>query len=182
MAQHHLKFPGSIAIRPSTMICLLLDVINSLAGHGFNKIYFLNGHGGNIASIKAAFSEFYAQSSFFDESADFEMAHTCLTNWYQGKRVTDYSRLHFPYTEGSHATVSEVSLSYFAHPDQIKNVEMSPKVAPRGGFYDASDFKKRFPDGRIGSDPSQATVAHGEKLFHAAVKDILEDIQRFLKK
>lgn len=66
--------------------------------------------------------------------------------------------------------------------DQVKNVEMSPKIAPGGGFYDANYFKKNFPDGRIGSDPSLANIAHGEKIFHAAVKYILEDIQGFVGK
>ncbi len=182
MAQHHLRFPGTLSLRPSTLVSLLVDVMNSLAVHGFKKVYFLNGHGGNIASIQAAFSEFYAQSSYFDGSTDSNKPQTCLANWYHGKRVKEYSQQHFAETEGSHATVSEVSLSYFARPDQVKSVEMSPKIAPTGSFYDANDFKKNFPDGRIGSDPSQATVAHGEKIFEAAVKDILEDIEGFIGK
>ena len=34
------------------------------AHHGFTRIFFLNGHGGNVASIEAAFSELYAQDSY----------------------------------------------------------------------------------------------------------------------
>ena len=181
MAHHHLGFPGSIAIRPSTLISLLIDILNSLRVHGFDKIYFLNGHGGNIASVQAAFSEFYGQSSFSTEPTDSAVPHTRLTNWYQGRRVKEYSRRHYPEAEGRHATVSEVSLSYFAHPDQVKSVEMSPKYAPIASYRDAGDFRNHFPDGRIGSDPSQATIAHGEKIFAAAVKDILDDIQEFME-
>jgi creatinine amidohydrolase len=182
MAQHHLGFPGTIALRPSTLISLLVDVLNSLSVHGFEKIYFLNGHGGNIASIQSAFSEFYGQSSFSNEPTDSVVPHTRLVNWYQGQRVKEYSRRNYPEAEGRHATVSEVSLTYFAHPDQVKNVEMSPKNAPVDSYRDARDFRNKFPDGRIGSDPSRATIAHGEQIFAAAVKDVLKDIQEFMGK
>ncbi len=40
---------------------------------------------------------------------------------------------------------------------------MSPRIAPTGPILDADDYRRRFPDGRIGSDPSQASVAAGRK-------------------
>src|SRR5580700_12335443 len=60
MAQHHLDFPGTIALRPSTFMAAIGDWIASLHHHGFQKLLFLNGHGGNVASIEAAFSEAWA--------------------------------------------------------------------------------------------------------------------------
>src|SRR6476646_9751833 len=63
-AQHHMAFPGTITLRPSTMIAAMLDWADSLRRHGFERLYWLNGHGGNIATINAAFSEMYHAVSF----------------------------------------------------------------------------------------------------------------------
>ncbi len=42
MAQHHLAFAGTISLRPSTFIAAIGDWVRSLAGHGFEKLLFLN--------------------------------------------------------------------------------------------------------------------------------------------
>ena len=53
-------------------------------------------------------------------------------------------------------------------------------MAPGGGFYDAQDFRRRFPDGRIGSDPSLARPEHGERLVAAAAGAIAEIYRAFI--
>lgn len=93
MAQHHLGFPGTISLRPSTFIAAIGDWIRSLAAHGFEKILFLNGHGGNIASIEAAFSEVYVEASFAKRHAGFAMK---LANWWDLEGVGELAREQFP--------------------------------------------------------------------------------------
>jgi creatinine amidohydrolase len=180
MAQHHMAFTGTITLRPSTLIAYLNDVVNSLARHGFDKFYFLNGHGGNIATVTAAFSELYAESSLGTQSSNRPAIRCRLANWFEGPTVKAISKELYGDSEGSHATPSEVSLSFYARPGAVKTATMSPKVAPRGSFTDANDYRRRFPDGRIGSDPSLASVAHGERLYKAGVEDVIKDYQSFL--
>jgi creatinine amidohydrolase len=40
-------FPGSISLRLDTYQRIVADILNSLAGSGFTRILFVNGHGGN---------------------------------------------------------------------------------------------------------------------------------------
>lgn len=171
MAQHHLGFPGSMSLRPSTLLAVVRDVVASLARHGFRKIVFVNGHGGNIATVTAAFSEYYAESSF--AGAGNETPVECrLRNWWEAPSVAPISRELYGDAEGMHATASEVSVTQFAFPDAIKRAEMHPEVAPTGGFTDAADFRRAFPDGRIGSNPALASPEAGERLVEAASSDL----------
>ncbi len=61
VSEHHMAFPGSMTIRPSTYIALMRDLILSLVDHGFERFLVINGHGGNTASLNAAFSEVYGE-------------------------------------------------------------------------------------------------------------------------
>ncbi len=177
MAQHHLAFPGSITLRPTTLIALVRDVVSSLASQGFTHFYFLNGHGGNIATVQAAFAEIWAEHSLAGRASGLKLR---LANWFMGKRVLALGSELFGDAEGAHATPSEISLTWHAYPEAERQAAMSPKRAPSGPIRDASDYRQHFPDGRIGSDPSLASRAHGQRLYEAGLADALADYQAFL--
>lgn len=177
MSQHHLSFPGSIALRPTTIIALVKDLVSSLTGHGFTHLFFLNGHGGNVHPLETAFSEIYAEHSFSPAPSHL---HLKLFNWYKGKRATQLSDTHFKDSEGRHATPSEISLSFFAYPEEVRHAELVPKIAPDHSFTDRFDYADNFPDGRIGSDSSLATVEIGKQIYDGAVKDAIEAYRSFI--
>lgn len=178
MSQHHLAFTGSATLRPSTLMLVVQDVVQSLALHGFRRFFFINGHGGNIATVTAAFDELYARRSL----GETEPALRCRMVFWSGKRTRALTNELYGDAEGGHATCSEVSLAQYYQPQAIKHAQMSPHVAPRSnGFFDAADYRERFPDGRIGSAPSLSSPEHGERLFQAAVEDMVEAYSEFLK-
>src|SRR6202167_639593 len=82
-AQHHMGFAGTITLRPSTMIAAMNDWGQSLARHGFERIYWLNGHGGNIATITAAFSEMYHGVTFAGSGGNKPALRCHLRNWWE---------------------------------------------------------------------------------------------------
>src|SRR3546814_2171871 len=129
MAKQHMAFAGTITFRPSTFMAVLKDVVASLERHGFERVYFLNGHGGNIATITAAFSEIHAQRSLAGSGG----ALRCrLSHWLGGPRVKQLSRDLYGSSEGRHATPSEVSLSSSAHLGSETTAQMEPQVASAG--------------------------------------------------
>ena len=179
MAQHHLAFPGSITLNPSTLILVIRDMVNSLIQHGFQRFYFLNGHGGNVATVNAAFSEIYAQASMGVQPEKYENVRCKLKNWWEANGVMALSKDLFGDADGSHATCGEVSLTQYAYPESIKSAEMDPPIAPTGPIYDAADYRRRFPDGRIGSNPSLANPDAGKALFETALRGIVADYVKF---
>lgn len=176
MAQHHLGFPGTISLRPSTFMAAIGDWVRSLAGHGFEKIFFLNGHGGNIASIEAAFSEIYAEASFAKRRLGFALK---LCSWWDLEGVGELAREQFPEGHGSHATPSEIAITQWALPESIKTASYTPRIAPSGPIREALDFRARFHDGRMGSDPAQASREKGGALVALAAQGLVREVDAF---
>ena len=175
MSLHHMAFTGTITLKPATLMRVVYDVVDSLYHHGFTHFYFLNGHGGNIAPVTSAFSDIYAGLS------GAAVPPRCrLANWWRDDSIAALAEELYHGAEGHHATVSEVALSYYAYPDAVKQVAMTPDIAPSGDIYDAASFRRSFPDGRIGSNPSLARVEDGERFFHLAVDSLLKDYRKFI--
>ena len=52
--EHHLDFPGTIAVEGQTIVNYVTDIGKSLAHHGFRKILLVNGHGSNVPFLDVA--------------------------------------------------------------------------------------------------------------------------------
>ena len=76
-----------------------------------------------------------------------------------------------------------MALTYHGYPEDAERVRkqtLEPKLAPVGPIFDAEDYRRRFPDGRIGSDPTLATPDIGERLLKAAVAELTGVYETFL--
>ena len=143
MALHHMAFPGSISLRPSTLILVIRDYLTSLSKAGFTKFFFINGHGGNMATLKAAFSETYAVLGDLNlPNADRVQCH--LANWFMCGSVYKLAKELYGDQEGSHATPSEVALTQYVYPKAIKHAELSPEVASGQPIYRANAYKSTY--------------------------------------
>ncbi len=179
MALHHMDFPGSMSLRPSTLILVIRDYLVGLVRAGFTKFFFINGHGGNMATLKAAFAETYVTVADLNlPNAAQVQCH--LANWFMVGSVMRLARELYGDQEGSHATPSEVAVTQFAYPAAIKQAPLTTPVSSDHHIYGAADFRRRYPDGRMGSNPGLANPEHGQRFYEIAVRELSQSYQKFL--
>lgn len=181
MAQHHLAFAGTISLRTETFISVLVDIIGSLSKHGFRRIVFINGHGGNIAPTLSAMNQFYGELSFGERTAEADVLCK-LVNWWMPTRTNALIEDIFGEEEGAHATASEISVTHFLFPESIKDMPQGLEKAQPGlptDIHNAHDYRARFSDGRIGSDVRNCSRQKGEQVFNLAAEEIGELCKTF---
>ena len=175
MSQHHMAFPGTITLSPETFISFIKDIVNSLLSHGFKKIVFINGHGGNINPVNTAFE----QLKYEGKPGIFR-----IISWFLLPEVQEVEKTLFGEENGFHATPSEVSITKYFRPEAFKTKPSNKKENEKINTYwplNKEEFKKAYPDGRMSSSPWLATQKYGKLIFEEAVKVIEEEIRKIMK-
>jgi len=170
MALHHMAFPGSAALKPSTYLLLIKEVVESFAKTGFERFFLINGHGGNIPTLQASFSEILH---------DYPRLKFHLINWWHLPEVTAYENEVFKDMNGFHATCGEISVTMHCHPEAYKTphpFNYFPTVKKSDWPLSPERFRETFPDGRMESDPRMSSAEHGRRLFTYAVDAIADKI------
>ena len=178
MSEHHMHFPGSITLRPTTLIAVVRDVILAVARHGFRRVFFVNGHGGNTSSIDAAFFEAYTEAPRL--LADGDDLRCLNSEWWAMPSAERLSAELFGDRDGDHATASEVSVAAAAYPEVVKSAELADEPPPTTHIFGPADFRRRYPEGRLASHPELASVEAGERIIEAVAEDLAEEYVRFL--
>lgn len=168
MSLHHMNFPGTISLKPGTLAAVLVDVITSVYHHGFQRIFIVNGHGGNKGAIDAALAE---------TTNSLAGLRVKVGHWWQEPSVDAYLRQTFGGTE-YHASVAETSVMLAVRPGAV---HMDRAVAARvygGLLYSSADlFRQHYPDGAAGLDPKAASAAAGEHLISLVVEAYKHELE-----
>jgi len=99
---NHLKIPGGVAlsVTPTTLLKLLVDLVESLERQGIRKLVLLNGHGGN--ELKPLVRELYHKTSVF----------IVVIDWY--KICADqYPQIFVKASEHADEVEASIGLAYF---------------------------------------------------------------------
>ena len=162
MSEHHMHFPGSITLRPTTLAAVVRDVVLSLARHGFRRVLFVNGHGGNTVPAKAAASDLLARR---------EDVEWIWRSWWEHPAVKALEDTFFGDRNGDHATAAEISMTMHLFPGAVAPIDRLTVEHPDHEWpLGPRRFRETFPDGRIGSDPSLADADKGKRLFELCVE------------
>lgn len=175
VSPHHLDFKGTATLSPTTFIHLIVDISRSFVHHGFTRIFFINGHGGNAAPLNTAFQELKMKGI---------KGHFAMFPWYEGLKNMDILEEMFQGKDGQHATPSEISLTMALRPWAFSENVAAKSTDEVADYYwplTAAEMRKVFPDGRMGAASWLASEEKGKLIKRFAVDALVEKITAMQK-
>ncbi len=173
-SDHHLDFAGTMSAPPRVYLDLLNGMAENFLQHGFKRIVFLNGHGGNDVPGRQAVFELRQRHR---ERAD--LLFLFATYWSLG----DAPPSGFAQTEMGHACEWETSMILRLAPQLVGPHADLPTVDPGRPFTPAARgwiTKDRTVPGHIGT-PGAATSDKGEVLFQRFSSDVEAFLRRVIE-
>jgi creatinine amidohydrolase len=175
-SDHHMDFPGTLSAAPR----LYLDLLNNLAGnfltHGFRRILFLNGHGGNIIPGKQAAFELRQRHR---DRADLLLL---FASYWDFGAPLDGTDLEFIQKRVGHACEWETSMVLRIAPHLVGPLDSLGTIDAVEGFQPAHRAwitKDRSRTGHIGA-PQFASADKGEHLFAAFAAGVSQFLERMI--
>lgn len=176
-SHHHLDFPGTLSAAPRTYLDVLQGLLENFIQHGFRRLVFINGHGGNDVPGKQAIFEVRQR---LRERADLLLL--LATYWLLGGRPWErHPSLH--QRQMGHACEWETSMILRIAPhlvgslDNLKAVEFGNPFEPAARAWITKD---RTAPGHIGS-PQLATAEKGEVLLQTFADDVVRLLERVIR-
>ncbi len=166
MALHHLAFPGSLALKPSTLTQVFTDMVESLYHHGFRRILVLNGHGGNIAALESALPPLMQKPAL----------QIKLGHWWREPVVTEIARVAFG--SSGHAGPDEASAVLALRPELVR-LERALGASPGPFSLNAQRLRELHPAVNTGPDPALANAEAGRKMLAAAVEWYVRQVEEW---
>jgi creatinine amidohydrolase len=179
-APHHMAFPGTVTLRPETLMNVVKDVCQSLIYHGFEKIIVLNGHReANLPPLKMALTKLRNETGAFLALAD---------PFYIADQIGREIRESEPGGVG-HAAEMETSHMMFLHPELCEMDKAVKNISEKHRFLNHDPFVKgdkvfvpsdignyRKSSGNIGviGDPTASKAENGQVYHEALVRNLVE--------
>jgi creatinine amidohydrolase len=175
-SDHHLDYPGTVSVPYRLYIDLIKAMLRCFLQAGFQKILFLNGHGGNVAPGETAIYELAT------EREDCDGAYVVLGSYWTIAAEAMAAERHGMGTPNlTHACEYETSMmlaiderlvTLGAAKGHATNLLGLPK-----GVASAGRFRRMTATGAMGQ-PELATAAKGESLLAAIEGEVVSLIRR----
>ena len=171
---HHMDFPGTITLSPQTLEQTAYEIGLSLTEHGFKRILFENGHGGNTPSLEAA-----AQRLKIETDA-FVVVDTVSL-------IPDFIEQNIETPFDAHAGEFETSTTLANRENTVVKERITkPKLSLPKSKYMKIGLKEAGPkvswafrtkeisDTGVIGDPTKASKEKGEKAWQLAIERLAE--------
>ena len=177
---HVMDFPGSVTVHHETFIRYVVDVLKSVAYHGFKKIIVINGHGSNMSPLDLAIRRVNMETS----------SEVSLAAWWSLTSVNpDFmSKWRESKYPGGCAHAGEAETSLALHLDE-NIVNMENAKSEKGlnkynssyqwvdlwaaGPVNTTSWTSTFTDSGICGEADKATKEKGKMIFEEAVRNLI---------
>jgi creatinine amidohydrolase len=173
-SDHHLDFPGTVSAAPRAYLDILNGLAENFVRHGFRRLVFLNGHGGNDVPGRQAVFELRQRYRERDD-----LLFLFATYWSLGAGPRD-SKL--AQREMGHACEWETSMMLRIAPEFVGDYQNAPDVEFGTPFLPAARgwiTRERSLIGHIGQ-PRLASAEKGENLFQRFGNDVAALLRRVI--
>lgn len=174
-SDHHLDFPGTVSAPPRVYLDLLAALAENFLTHGFKRIVFLNGHGGNDVPGKQALFEVRQRHR---HRSDLLLLFATYWTLAAPQNVT----ARFVQAQMGHACEWETSMILRLAPHLVSDLSRIAPVEFGNAFEPATRAwitGDRTTLGHIG-DPAAATPEKGEVLFQTFAAGAVALLERVL--
>ena len=182
--EHHMDFPGTIAIDGHHFVDYVADVGKSLAHHGFRKIILVNGHGSNVPFLDAA-----ARAVTNSTPAVCAMVPWWTLAASAAREIRESER------PGGicHGGEAETSAMLYLRGEMVRFEKAKKEIGFQKSRYIHWDLLdkppvtfmewwSRFSKSGVVGDPTLATREKGEKLVETAANELAEFIKEFRRR
>lgn len=176
-SDHHLDFAGTLSAPPRTYLDLLNGLADNFVQHGFRRLVFINGHGGNDVPGRQAVFELRQRYRGRDD-----LLFLLATYWSLGAKPSE-SNPSLQQTSMGHACEWETSMILRLNPQLAGDYRNAAPVDPGSPFTPATRgwiTRERSVPGHIGS-PHLATPEKGEHLFSVFAADVVALLERVIR-
>ncbi|MFN0195456.1 MAG: creatininase family protein [Planctomycetaceae bacterium] len=174
-SHHHMEFPGTLSAEPRLYLDLLNNLAENLLQHGFRRLVFINGHGGNDNPGKQAIFELRQRHRL---RSDLLLLFT--TYWDHSKPNAGRSDLVQDWM--GHACEWETSMILRLAPQLVGELSQLEDIPSEYGFgkaYRGWIMRERTTPGHIGM-PRHATAEKGEYLFSSFATGVRQFLQKVI--
>lgn len=185
-SDHHRKFPGTVSISNEVYVRVLVDMLESLIGAGFRRIFLLNAHGGNITPGRMAIYDVQLRNR---DKPDLWLA---FSSWWTiaARQIAAIPTLEQKIV--THACELESSMILRLRPELVRLEAARGATIPfESAFYVPDFHAESRVDVPRGFDQLSATGAFGhpevstpdkgESLFAAATQEVVTFAREFAK-
>jgi len=177
---HHIDFPGTIGIDWDNYARFLLDIIKSVAHHGFRKMLIVNGHGSNRPLIEVA-----ARQATMDNDAV-----VAAFSYFELATQTVHEVRESPKGWVAHADEIETSLYLYLRPDGVRKelAAAENNMLPSdfwwqdlegGARVGMMEWWSTFSHSGVLGDPTLGSADKGKRLYKACTEELAKLVREF---